>query len=219
MTSNSGDLTSKKEELESLRSRVRELESEISPVSELEWKQKGFYGTYHALAGFMLGFFGAITSLLVNVIGAPIAGKHPLELIRVYLTFPLGEKVLGVTGQAESLFVVGDGIVIAFGCCLYVATGMILGIPFQMFLAKFAPSGSLVKRLILASVLAIAIWLFNFYAILSWLQPLLFDGNWIVNQEYLPWWVAAVTHLVFGWTMALVYPLGQYVHYQRPTEQ
>ncbi len=97
---------------------------------------------------------------------------------------------------------------------------MILGIPFQMFLAKFAGNNSsLFKRLVLASFLAIAIWIINFYCILSWLQPLLFEGDWIVNQEYLPWWVAAGTHLVFGWTMALVYPLGQYVHYQRPTEQ
>lgn len=216
-------MSNPKEELESLRSRVHELELELSSQKATDWgKPEGYYGTYHATTGFMLGFFGAITSLIVNVIGAPIAGKHPLELIRVYLTFPLGEKVLGITGQsgsAENFYVIGDGVVIACGCCLYVATGMILGIPFQMFLAKFAANGSLVKRLILASILALAIWIFNFYVILSWLQPLLFGGNWIVNQEYLPWWVAAGTHLVFGWTMALVYPLGQYVHYQRPTEQ
>ncbi len=82
MTSNPGDTQS-------------EISSEEGPV----WEPKGFYGTYHATAGFMLGFFGAVISLIVNVIGAPIAGKHPLELIRIYLTFPLGEKVLGITGQ------------------------------------------------------------------------------------------------------------------------
>lgn len=217
---NSADLSSKKEELESLRSRVRELESEISVGSVTDWRQlEGFYGTYHAMAGSMLGFFASITSLLVNVIGAPIAGKHPLELIRVYLTFPLGEKVLGITGQQENLYAIGDGVVIACGCCLYIATGMLLGIPFQMFLARFVPNASLITRLIVSSILALLIWFINFYVILSWLQPLLFNGDWIVNQEYLPWWVAAVTHLVFGWTMALLYPLGQYVHYQRPTEQ
>jgi hypothetical protein len=31
--------------------------------------------------------------------------------------------------------------------------------------------------------------------------------------------VAALTHLVFGWTMALVYPLGDFTAYRRPTEQ
>ena len=40
--------------------------------------------------------------------------------------------------------------------------------------------------------------------------------NLIVNR--IPPWVAALTHLVFGWTMVLVYPLGQFVPYKRITE-
>jgi hypothetical protein len=56
----------------------------------------------------------------------------------------------------------------------------------------------------------------NFYAILSWLQPLLFGGSWIVQE--VPWWVGALTHLVFGWTMLLVQPLGMFVPYQITTE-
>ena len=55
------------------------------------WQASGYYTAYYATAGFLLGIFGAMASLLFNVIGAPIAGKTPLELIRVYLTFPLGE--------------------------------------------------------------------------------------------------------------------------------
>ena len=58
----------------------------------------------------------------------------------------------------------------------------------------------------MASGLAIAVWLVNFYGILSWLQPLLFGGNWIV--ERIPWWVAAATHLVFGWTMLVALSPG-----------
>ena len=54
------------------------------------------------------------------------------------------------------------------------------------------------------------------YLVLEALQPLLFGGNWIVSL--IPWWVGALTHLVYGWTMALVYPLGQYVPYRRQTE-
>ena len=34
---------------------------------------------------------------------------------------------------------------------------------------------------------------------------------------YLPWWVAAATHLVFGWTIALLYPLGEYTPYRKAT--
>ena len=41
---------------------------------------------------------------------------------------------------------------------------------------------------------------------------LLLDGNWIL--EKIPMWVAALTHLVFAWTMAFVYPLGAYVPYR-----
>ena len=62
------------------------------------------------------------------------------------------------------------------------------------------------------SLLALGVWLVNFYGILSWLQPLLFGGRWIVEQ--IPWWVAALTHLVFGWTMLIVYPLGRYTPYR-----
>ena len=54
------------------------------------WQPSGYYTAYYATAGFLLGSFGAMASLLFNVIGAPIAGKSPLELIRIYLTFPLG---------------------------------------------------------------------------------------------------------------------------------
>ena len=116
-------------------------------------------------------------------------------------------------------------MILAIGCCLYLGTGMLLGIPVYMALARFAAQGGLVKRLIVASIVSLAIWAINFYGILSWLQPLLFGGdpgNWITNPTYLPWWVAAATHLVFGWTIALLYPLGEYRPYRgsanRPPE-
>ena len=62
------------------------------------------------------------------------------------------------------------------------------------------------------SLLSLAVWLVNFYGILYWLQPLLFGGRWIV--DLIPWWVAAPTHLVFGWTMVVLYPLGRYRPYR-----
>jgi hypothetical protein len=46
----------------------------------------------------------------------------------------------------------------------------------------------------------------NFYLLLAPLQPLLLGGRWIA--ELIPWWVAALTHLIFGWTVALLYPHG-----------
>lgn len=194
--------TDKAAELEQLRERVRQLEAEVEREEPPPWQPPKFYTAYYATTGFLLGIFGAATSLLFNVVGAVLVGKHPLELIRVYLTFPLGEKARTIE----------SGMTLAIGCCLYLATGMLLGMLFQLTIARFAPKASLGGRLMVASILAIVIWLVNFYLLLSWLQPLLFGGNWIVEE--IPVWVAALTHLVFGWTMAVVYPLGVYQPYR-----
>jgi hypothetical protein len=51
------------------------------------------------------------------------------------------------------------------------------------------------------------------------LQPQLFGGNWIVDPAYLPVWVAAGTHLVFGVAMALLYPLAQFTRYRPAPEK
>jgi hypothetical protein len=213
------DSQAKKQELERLRARVRQLEAELDKEeAERGWQASSYYTAYYATAGFLLGILGAMASLLVNVIAAPIAGKSPLELVRVYLTFPLGEKALQLTGAGQSGYAVGDGVILAIGCCLYLGTGMLLGIPVYLALAAFAAKRSLLARLAVATVVSLAIWAFNFYAVLSWLQPLLVGGepgNWITNSNYLPWWVAAATHLVFGWSIAVLYPLGEYTPYQR----
>ena len=55
------------------------------------------------------------------------------------------------------------------------------------------------KRFLLATAFGLVLWIVNFYLILSWLQPLLLGGNWIVTM--VPFWVAALTHLAFAWTM------------------
>ncbi|MGC8641017.1 MAG: hypothetical protein ACP5XB_14220 [Isosphaeraceae bacterium] len=211
------DLEAKLQELEELRSHVERLESEIATARASGWHATGYYATYHATSGSLLGLLGALVSLLCNVIAAPLAGKSPLELIRVYLTFPLGAGALRLT-QGQNLYAINDRVIMAFGCCLYIATGMFLGIPVYMILVRFAREGGLLKRLVVASVVSLLIWGIMFYGILSWLQPLLVEGdpgNWITNTAYLPWWVAAVTHLIFGWTIALLYPLGEYRPYKR----
>ncbi len=166
------DLEAKLQELEALKLKVEQLESEILTArSGPGWRATGYYSAYYATSGFLLGSLGAIVSLVFNLIGAPLAGKSPLELIRVYLTFPLGDKALQLT-QGQNSFAVNDRVIIAFGFCLYLATGMLLGIPIYMALAKFAASGGVVKRLIVASIVSLLIWAVMFYGILSWLQPL-----------------------------------------------
>src|SRR5690348_7262957 len=90
-----------REELEKLKARVEQLEAEIAEPGPPEiFEPKGYYFGYYATTGFLLGFLGACTSLLANVIGSvawsQVTGQaqHPLKLIQVYLTFPLGEQAL-----------------------------------------------------------------------------------------------------------------------------
>jgi len=48
---------------------------------------------------------------------------------------------------------------------------------------------------------------------------LLFGKAHITSGEFLPPWVAAATHAVFGITIAAMYPLGEYYPYKRPMEE
>jgi hypothetical protein len=192
----------KQRELDQLRVKVRELERELeTPAAgaEPEWPPRGFYTAYHVLTGFVLGAFGAIASLLFNIIGSAIVDQNPLRLIQVYLTFPLGESAL----HMES------GVTLAIGCCLYLLTGMVLGIPFQLILTRWFDGANVVIRFIVVTLIALTIWSVNFYVLIAWLQPLLIGGNWII--ETIPPWVAISTHLIFGWTMLAVQPLGKFV--------
>lgn len=202
------DLVAVQRELAELRARVAELEEETTAAEppSLEWT-RGYYLTYYATTGFFLGMLAAVASLVVNIVGALVVGLHPLQLIRVYLTFGMG-------GRALDLHLHGGegGLMLIIGCCLYIATGMLLGALFQVVLSRFAGQAGLGQRMVLASALALTVWIVNYYLLLSWIQPLLFGGNWIV--ALIPWWVAALTHLVFGWTMALVYPLGTFEPYR-----
>jgi hypothetical protein len=210
-----------RKELEELRNREREIELLLhAEQASKGWKLEGFYGTYYALTGSLLGLIAAMASLLFNVIGSVIAGKESaLELIRVYLTFPLGEKALLLSQGGQTIGSISDGLILAVGCCLYLFTGMLLGIPIFMALARFTPNANIIVRLVFGAVLGLIVWAINFYGILSWLQPLLFEKAFITSGEYLPPWVAAATHAVFGITVAAMYPLGEFYPYKRPMEE
>lgn len=208
------DQESKHQELAALKQHVRELEAEIGAAEKMsQWPPQGFYGMYYATSGFMLGAFGAVASLLVNMLFAPLAGKSPLELIEVYLTFPMGEQALDLSTDAQG------GLILTLGVCLYIGTGMLLGVPLYWVMVRICGKDpSLLKRMVVGAVIAVLLWLIAFYGVLSWFQPTLQGDNWITDPAVLPPWVAAGTHIVFGLTMALLYPLGQFTPYQRPTE-
>jgi len=213
----SGETLAEREaRLVQLRAEAARLQAEIDADAfgraAGEWARRGYYLTYYATTGFFLGMVAALVSLVFNIAGATIAGEDPLQLIRVYLTFGMGGKALDPAFD--------NGLALAMGCVLYIATGMLLGIVFQVVLSRWAAGVGLLGRLAWATGIAVAIWLVNFYGLLSWLQPLLFGGNWITSTDpvYLPWWVALATHLVFGWTMAAIYPWGEFHPYRLQTE-
>jgi len=202
----SGTDSEKRQELARLQARAAELESELQPAPS-HWQADEFYLAYYAMAGGILGMAGAMVSLLFNVVGSTMVHQHPLRLIQIYLTFPAGEKALELDG----------GLTLTLGCCLYIATGAVLGVPFYVLLRYFTAGRSLTYRFAFASGLALSMWVVHFYCILIWLQPLLFNGRWIV--DLVPIWVGALTHLIYGWTITITYPFGDYKPYYRQTEQ
>lgn len=192
-------------------SRIDELEAELAALMhdieeepevkrpDEEWPPKSFYWWYHITTGSILGGVGAIASLLFNVVGSVLFDKNPFELIRVFMTFPMGEAAF----KSES------DVVLIIGIILYIVTGSVYGIFFEVIIAKYFKHSKRLQRILAAIVLSLGIWIVNFYGILSWLQPMLFNGRWILDK--IPFWVAALTHLAFGLTMVFI---GEWGHFE-----
>lgn len=193
-------------EIVALQQKVDHLQSERQiRESKRDWPPREFYGVYYALSGSVLGLFGAAASLLLNIIGALAMDLPPLKLIQVYLTFPMGEAAHEIHDS---------GLALAIGVCLYLLTGMALGVPFALILNRFFGASGFAVRFAASTVLALLLWVVNFYGILSWLQPMLFGGDWIVRE--IPPAVAAGTHLVFGWTLCVLQPFSRFIAYHPP---
>lgn len=173
------------------------------------WPPRNYYLLFHVVIGMMLGFIGATTSLLFNVVGASLLGEPALKLIRVYLTFPMGAEALKLDSRPD------EGVVLFVGCCLYLITGSIYGVIFHLVLSRFFADSSVALRWIVGTVMGLALWLINFYLVLSWLQPLLQGEAYILNN--VPFWVAASTHLVFAWTVLLAEVWGRFEPGTMPT--
>jgi hypothetical protein len=177
---------------------------EMAPLPLGPWPDNGYSAWVHTKSGALMGAVAACTSLLTNIIGSELwpafSGheQHALRIVQVYLTFPLGENALQLN----------SGMLLALGCVLYLVTGMMYGMFFEVFISYLLPHSNFRARVIVCSILALFVWAFNFYGILAWLQPLLLGGRWVI--DLVPWWIAAGTHLVFGWTIALFYPFDEH---------
>jgi hypothetical protein len=148
-----------------------QLPDTIIPVPLRPWPEAGYTAWPYLKAGIVLGGFAGCTSLLMNIIGSvfwPAIGgeeQHPLRLIQVYLTFPLGESALQLN----------SGALLALGCMLYLCTGMLYGMLFAFLMSYLLPHAKLGARLIFCSILALGVWAINFYALLAWIQPLVWS--------------------------------------------
>ena len=193
------DAEQRSRQIEHHLEQIRRLQAESSDQSdEGGWPPSGFYLPWHLLVGMALGALGAAVSLTANIVGAPLFGQHPLQLIRSYLTFPMGERALTAD----------EGLLLTVGVSLYLLTGAVFGVVLHFVLTLYFAEASPLKRFLVATVIGLALWIVGFYFILSWLQPLLLGGNWIVAT--VPWWVGALTHLAFAWTVALAEHWGRF---------
>ena len=182
---------------------IRDLEAQPDEGEPRAWPPDGFYLLWHVVIGMMLGGLGAVVSLASNVLGAPLFGQHPFQLIRVYLTFPMGARALEIE----------EGSLLMIGSVLYIVTGALYGILFHLVWTLYLGGASRGKKILVATLLGLAIWIVNFYLVLSWLQPMMLGDNWIVRL--VPMWVGALTHLAFAWTVAAGEIWGRFEAYRR----
>ena len=184
---------------------IRDLETQAAAAESdaSSWPPKDFYLLWHVMVGLTLGGLGAAVSLLANGLAAPLFGKRALELIRVYLTFPNGRP-----GAAARRRVAAHHRLRALP-----GDRSPLRHPHPPGADSiYFDDASAGKRFAVATGIGLGLWIVNFYLILSWLQPMLLGGNWIVSL--IPPWVGAFTHLAFAWTVAAAESFGKFEPYR-----
>jgi hypothetical protein len=144
---------------------------------------------YVAMVGALAGFLGSVSSLLLNVLGAWMSNIEPLMLLRVYATITQGAAAMD---PANTEF-------FADTLLMHLAAGSLFGAVFLMWVSRTDWASTGPKHVAAGLAFGLLLWLVNFYGVLAWVQPLM------VNN--IPWWVAALTHVCYGVTLALVsYP-------------
>jgi hypothetical protein len=194
-------------EIERHRQAIADLEARLAalPGEPRGWPPPGFYTTFYVVAGMTLGAMGAITSFIFNVVGSLIVAQDPMKILRVYGTFFIGQEAL-TTDNLNFLMLV---------LLTHMIVGAAGGAVFHVVINRNFADRSPGKKILYAGLLGCAIWLINFYGIISWLQPLLVGQAYILRL--MPFWVAALTHIIYGLTLGLLQPLGRFIPYSPPT--
>ena len=192
------DVSRLQDEVKQQRRALEELEQKLSKISgrpDKSWYRSGFYTSYYVIAGLILGALAAWVALAFNVLGAWIAFGDPFRLLRVYATFFGGSAIMSGTQ---------DGIAILLALILHSATGAVVGAPIHVVFSRYVAHMTLQKRIVAGVALGVAMWLINFYGILSWLQPVVSGGRYIIDE--IPIAVAVLTHICFALTMLMLQP-------------
>jgi hypothetical protein len=146
---------------------------------------------YFATIGAFAGYLGSVVILGADIASAKLMGFAPFMFLRYYATIREGPGALLMTSRSFLLNAI----------MMHLAVGSALGAIFVLIV-----SGRDIQRFkhYLAAGIAFGlfVWFINFYLLLSWIQPLINGKSYIL--ENIPWWVAAVTHALYGITIALV---------------
>jgi hypothetical protein len=145
-----------------------------------------------------------VTSFLFNVVGSLLVNQDPLRFLRVYGTFFLGARAL-TTDDLNFFMLVA---------VVHFSVGAAAGAVFHVLVNRFVPDRP-VLHVALGALYGLVMWLVNFYAVISWLQPRLVGEPYVL--ALMPAWVAILTHLVYGVTLGLLQPLGRFVAYRPAT--
>jgi len=187
-----------KNEIDFHRRKIEELEEELEQLARPgpAWIPERFYTAYHALAGIVIGALAAWISLALNALGSLILLGDPFRLMKYYATIFTGD--LTEANRAAELMV-------AIG--IHTITGSLCGAPIHVVASRYFPGRGLITRVAWGVLLGLVMWVVNFYAVLSWLQPLLV-GRFYIGE--IPIWVAALTHVSFAVTVLVLQPLGEF---------
>lgn len=194
------------EEIARHRQVISELEAELAATgaapSAHPWPPPGFYFTFYAVVGGILGILGSLASFLFNVFGSLVVNQEPYRILRVYGTVFLGRDAL-TTDNLNFFMLVA---------VVHFSVGALAGAVFHVGLNRFFPGASGIKQVGLGAAYGLVMWIVNFYFILLWLEPALVGHAYVL--ELMPFWVAALTHVVYGVTLGLLQPLGRFSPYR-----
>jgi len=166
--------------------------------SAVEWLETRTYvsrqwrNVYYGTVGAVAGFLGSLVMITGDVIAAGIMGKSPFMLLRVYATLKEGAGALSLSDWSFFLN--------AF--VMHLALGSAFGAIFALIVSGRARYQSMAYYLAAGTMFGLTIWIVNFYLLLSWIQPLINGREYILTN--IPWGVAAITHAMYGLTIAAV---------------